>query len=139
MPKLITGGCLCGEIRYECQEEPSVAIICHCIDCQRFTGSAFAPELRFSKASFRIVSGTPSGHVVAAESGNSVERQFCSRCGASLFAVLDKYPDVISVHAGSLDDTTLFRPRFQVWTRTQMDGIRVNDEIETFKKSRDAG
>jgi hypothetical protein len=56
-----------------------------------------------------------------------------------LFTVLEKYPDVISVNAGSLDDTTLFKPHFQVWARSQMDGIRVNEDLKTFKKSRDAG
>ena len=136
MTKTITGGCLCGEIRYECQGDPVRAFICHCIDCQRFTGSAFSPELFFPKESFRLLSGTPSGHAIAAESGNMNERQFCSHCGASLFAVLEKYPDWISVTAGSLDDKTAFKPSLHVWTRSQMGEVRVIDDLEKFEKWR---
>ena len=136
MSKPITGGCLCGEIRYESQEEPLDAYICHCIDCQRFTGSAFSPELRFLKESFRILSGTPSGHAITAESGNLIELQFCSHCGASLFAVMEKYPDSISVNAGSVDDKMVFKPRRHVWTRSQMGEIQIHDDLEIFEKGK---
>ena len=136
MSKTITGGCLCGDIRYECQGEPLHSIICHCTDCRRFTGSAIATELFYPKESFRLLSGTPSGYAVLAESGNSIERQFCGKCGASLFAVLDSYPDLISVTAGTLDDKTVFKPDCQVWTRSRMDAIRVNDDLEKFETRR---
>ncbi len=135
MSKTITGGCLCGEIRYECQGEPLRSFICHCTDCQQFTGSVFAAVLIFSKESFRILSGTPKGHAVTAESGNRIERQCCSHCGAGLFAVLDKRPDSISVQAGFIDDKAAFKPSFQVWTRSQVDAIRVNDDLKKFEKS----
>ncbi len=135
MSKTITGGCLCGEIRYECQGEPLRSFICHCTDCQQFTGSVFAAELVFPKKSFRILSGTPKGHAVTAESGNKIERQFCGKCGAGLFAVLDKRPDSISVQAGSIDDKAAFKPSFQVWTRSQVDAIRVNDDLKKFEQS----
>ena len=135
MSKTITGGCLCGEIRYECQGEPLRSFICHRTDCQQFTGSVFAAELVFPKESIRILSGTPKGHAVTAESGNKIERQFCGKCGAGLFAVLDKRPDSISVQAGSIDDKAAFKPSFQVWTRSQVDAIRVNDDLKKFEKS----
>ena len=134
MSKTITGGCLCGEIRYECEGDPVRAFICHCTDCQRFTGSAFSPELFFPKESFRLLSGTPSGHTVAAESGNSMERQFCGRCGSSLFCILEKLPNLFSVNAGSLDDKTVFKPSLQVWTRSQMGKFAVSDDLEKFEK-----
>ncbi len=135
MSKTITGGCLCGEIRYECQGEPLRSFICHCTDCQQFTGSVFAAVLIFPKESFRILSGTPNGHTVTAESGNKVEREFCGKCGASLFEVLEKRPDFIAVSAGSIDDKAAFKPSYQVWTQSQVDTIRVNDDLQKFEKS----
>ena len=135
MSETITGGCLCGEIRYECQGEPVVSFICHCTDCQQFTGSVFAAALFFPRESFRIVSGTPTKFAVTAESGKKVEREFCGNCGASLFEVLEKLPDLISVAAGSLDDKAVFKPARHIWTKSQVPTIQVNDDLPKFEKS----
>ncbi len=126
---------MCGEIRYEFQGEPVVSFICHCTDCQQFTGSVFAAALFFPRESFRILSGTPTKFAVTAESGKKVEREFCSRCGASLFEVLEKRPDFIAVAAGSLDDKTVFKPARHIWTKSQVATIQVNDDLPKFEKS----
>ena len=135
MSEKIIGGCLCGEIRYECQGEPVSSFICHCTDCQQFTGSVFAAALVFQKESFRLLSGTPTKFAVTAESGNKVEREFCSKCGASLFEVLEKRPDFIAVAAGSLDDKAVFKPARHIWTKSQVSTIQVNDDLPKFEKS----
>ena len=135
MPETITGGCLCGEIRYECRAEPVVSFICHCTDCQKFTGSVFAADLFFPRESFRILSGAPTKFAVTAESGKKVEREFCSKCGASLFEVLEKLPDLIAVTAGSLDDKSVFKPARHIWTKSQVAAIQVNDDLPKFEKS----
>jgi hypothetical protein len=135
MLETITGGCLCGEIRYECQGEPVSSFICHCTDCQQFTGSVFAAVLIFRKEFFRILSGTPTNFAVTAESGKKVEREFCSKCGASLFEVLEKRPDFIAVAAGSLDDKGVFKPARHVWTKSQVATIQINDDLPKFEKS----
>ena len=135
MSESINGGCLCGEIRYECQGEPVSSIICHCTDCQQFSGSVFAAASIFRKESFRVLSGTPTKFAVTAESGNKVEREFCGKCGASLFEVLEKRPDFIAVAAGSLDDKTVFKPARHVWTKSQVATIQVNDDLPKFETS----
>ena len=135
MSETINGGCLCGEIRYECQGEPVSSLICHCTDCQQFSGSVFAAALIFRKESFRILSGTPTKFAVTAESGKKNEREFCSKCGASLFEVLEKRPDFIAVAAGSLDDKAVFKPARHIWTKSQVDAIQVNDDLPKFEKS----
>ena len=135
MPETITGGCLCGEIRYECQGEPVASFICHCTDCQQFTGSVFAAALFFPRESFRILSGGPTKFAVTAESWKKVERKFRSKCGASLFEVLEKLPDLISVAAGSLDDKAVFKPARHIWTKSQVATIQVNDDLPKFEKS----
>ncbi len=135
MSETIAGGCLCGEIRYECQGEPVSSFICHCTDCQQFTGSVFAAALFFPRGSFRMLSGAPTKFAVTAESGNKVERDFCSKCGASLFEVLEKLPDLISVAAGSLDNKAVFKPARHIWTKSQVATIQVNDDLPKFEKS----
>jgi len=135
MLETITGGCLCGEIRYECHGDPINSFICHCTDCQQFTGSVFAAALIFDRESFRILSGSPTKFTVTAESGKKVERDFCSKCGASLFEVLEKRPDYIGVAAGSLDDKSVFKPTRHVWTKSQVPTVKVNDNLPKFEKS----
>ena len=135
MSETITGGCLCGEIRYECQGEPVSSFICHCTDCQQVSGSVFAAASIFRKESFRMLSGTPNGHTVIAESGKKVEREFCGKCGSSLFEILEKRPDFIAVAAGSLDDKAVFKPARHIWTKSQFATIHVNDDLPKFEKS----
>ena len=135
MSKAITGGCLCGEIRYECQGEPVSGLICHCTDCQQFSGSVFAAALIFRKEFFRLLSGTPRKFAVTAESGYKNEREFCSKCGASLFEVLEKRPDFVAIAVGSLDDKAVFKPARHIWTKSQVPGIQVNDDLPRFEKS----
>ena len=135
MSETITGGCLCGEIRYKCQGEPVHSFICHCTDCQQFSGSAFAAALIFRKEDFHVLSGAPTRFAVTAESGKEVEREFCRKCGASLFEVLEKRPDFIGVAAGSLDNKAVFKPDRHVWTKSQMATIQVNDDLPKFEKA----
>ena len=62
MPPM-TGGCLCGAVRYESTGEPGFALLCHCRDCQRQSGSAFAAGWRVPAASFRVTQGAPKLYV----------------------------------------------------------------------------
>jgi hypothetical protein len=135
MAQTITGGCLCGEIRYECHGEPLRSFICHCTDCQQFSGSVFSAEVVFPKESVQIQTGTPKGHSVVAESGHRIERQFCDQCGSSLFCVLEKRPTSISVQAGTLDDKSIFQPSSHVWTQSRVKTLRIDDDLEWFERS----
>ena len=135
MSETINGGCLCGDVRYECQGEPVASFICHCTDCQQFSGSVFAAALIFRKEAFRVLSGNPTKFAVTAESGKKNEREFCSKYGASLFEVLEKRPDFIAVAAGTLDDKAVFKPDRHVWTKSQVSTIQVNDDLPKFEKS----
>jgi len=82
-----------------------------------------------------MLSGAPTKFAVTAESGKKVEREFCSKCGASLFEVLEKLPDLILVAAGSLDDKAVFKPARHIWTKSQVATIQVNDDLPKFEKS----
>ena len=68
----VTGGCLCGAIRYEYDGEVGPAGYCHCADCRRISGSAFGVSVRVKAAGFRIVSGVPKGFTKTGDSGPSV-------------------------------------------------------------------
>jgi hypothetical protein len=90
----MTGGCLCGAVRYESTGEPGFALLCHCRDCQRQSGSAFAAGWRVPAAGFRVTQGEPKLYLRAADSGNEITRAFCPDCGTMLFLRVSARPDL---------------------------------------------
>ncbi len=82
-----------------------------------------------------MLSGTPNGHTVTADSGKKVEREFCGKCGSSLFEILEKRPDFIAIEAGSFDDKAVFKPARHIWTKSQFATFQVNDDLPKFEKS----
>ena len=109
------GGCACGAIRFVCEGEPALMLKCHCRDCQRASGSAFAAIAVYPKAAVTL-SGEPRYFRVTGSSGAPVERGFCSGCGNPLSIRLGAIPDIIGLHAASLDDPAIFKPAVEVYT-----------------------
>ncbi len=79
----IKGGCLCGAVRYSATVEQAAATVCHCRDCQKFTGSAFATLVAVPKEALTI-DGTMQTFSSLGGSGKPILRHFCPQCGASL-------------------------------------------------------
>ena len=99
------GRCLCGSLVYEAEGQPSTVTVCHCRFCQRATGGAYLVDALFRRSRFRILDGTPSVYDHVSEgSGNVVHIQFCATCGTKLWLEFERWPDLIGVYAGTLDD-----------------------------------
>jgi len=81
----MTGGCLCGRVRYTVTGEPTSAYLCHCSDCQRFTGSAFLTGMAFPASSVSA-QGELKTYSNTSEAGRQVRRLFCPNCGSGVFA-----------------------------------------------------
>jgi len=79
----IEGGCLCGKVRYSADTEPVFIGVCHCTDCQRFTGSAFATVMGLPAAALKTT-GTLKTFTKAGDTGKSMHRRFCPECGSSV-------------------------------------------------------
>src|SRR4051812_29546423 len=107
MANTFSGRCLCGAVTYECTAEPIVMGNCHCRDCQRATGGAYAPGLLFPRAAV-VIRGEVRYFDVVGDSGDSISRGFCPTCGSRLFGQGAAFPQVISILAGTLDDPTCF-------------------------------
>ncbi|WEK49470.1 MAG: GFA family protein [Candidatus Kaistia colombiensis] len=117
-----TGGCACGAIRYETTSEPIVEIHCQCRDCQRRSGTGHSSYLTFAQRSEMRISGEATSWRVIGESGNQKIHAFCPVCGAPVYLTFAAMPDLIAVHAASLDDPSRFKPsiitygiRAQAW------------------------
>ena len=115
MDTALSGGCACGAVRYACTAEPMFALNCHCRDCQRETGSAYAPILAVPSAAFAVTHGSPAYFDVTADSGYVTRRAFCARCGSTLFGEPGSRTDMVTIRAGNLDDPSIFRPTRNVF------------------------
>ena len=82
------GKCLCGKIEVECNDLPKNAVACYCEDCQKASGGGPSFNIVISDENIKIKKGVPSIYKVKANSGNSVERLFCSNCGSAICSKL---------------------------------------------------
>ena len=107
--------CSCGQLRVEAGGDPIRISICHCLACQRRTGSVFAAQARFSAAQVRVI-GRFSNYVrVADESGEERTFHFCPECGATVFYTCSEAPEVIAVPVGAFADPSFPPPTVSVF------------------------
>ena len=99
----ITGGCLCGSVRFEITEPPFNAGYCHCTRCQRRTGTAASAQARIPPGALRVTSGQELVAAYAPGDGG-FEKMFCSACGSALFSRHPERHEVMSVRLGALDE-----------------------------------
>ncbi len=138
IPTAFSGGCACGAICYESSEAPVAMVNCHCRDCQRAGGSAYAPTVVVRATALRLTSGEPTYHTVTAESGSTVRRAFCGACGAPLLAMTSRRPAFIGLRAGSLDDPSWFRPTADVWSASAQPWDVLDPGVAHFPRDRPA-
>lgn len=134
MDQVLTGGCLCGAIRYECQGEPVFSGNCHCRDCQRTSGGAFTPAMFFPEAAVKI-GGETKSYEATADSGNKIWRQFCPNCGSQLFSKLQMLPGMIGLRAGTLDDPSAFQPTMDIYTSSAPCWDVMNSALPKFGRA----
>ncbi|HEV8718039.1 MAG TPA: GFA family protein [Candidatus Binatia bacterium] len=129
-----TGGCMCGAVRYECSTEPVMTANCHCRDCQRATGGAYASVFFVPRNAVKIT-GEVKYYDVKGESGNILSRGFCPTCGSRLFGKPAVMPDLMGIMAGSLDDPSSHRPAMDIYTTSAQPWDYLNPELPKFPKS----
>src|SRR5581483_12502284 len=112
MPRLpLSGGCLCGGVRFELDEVPLSASYCHCTRCQRRTGPAASPQARIAPGSFRLLRGGELLRAYEPEAGWA--KVFCSACGASLWSESPDDPEVKGIRLGAFDTDPGVRPSYR--------------------------
>jgi hypothetical protein len=102
----INGGCLCGAVRYTADGDPTNATVCHCRDCQKFTGSVFVTLVRVDKETMNIEGALKTFSSIGG-SGNPILRHFCPECGSSIAEESAMQPGTIVLNVGTFDDSTV--------------------------------
>ena len=123
-----TGGCQCGSIRYELKGRPQMLYICHCTDCQKQSASAFGMSLRmnpreidFSPSKKRLQTWDTRG-----EDGLIKRCAFCPDCGTRIMHGSDDADEIVSIKAGSLDDTSGLQPVAHIWLRSAQSWVQID-------------
>lgn len=123
----VTGGCLCGAVRYEITAPSIYGALCYCADCRRLTSSHSA--LSFVPKRALQVMGDLRAYTRTSDAGNVVTRMFCPVCGAGIYSH-GTLPGVAILKAGTLDDADAFHPEAAVFTSRAPHWDRPPDGIQ---------
>jgi len=129
----ITGGCLCGRVRYTLSGEPAFSGICHCRNCQRYTGSAFEAVVAYPTANV-AVQGELKTYEDRGDSGQPVYRRFCPNCGSGILAEAVVLPGVTIVLVGGLDDPSVYNPTMEIYCGSAQPWVHAGGERQRFAK-----
>ena len=107
----LTGGCLCGGVRFEVTEPPVTASYCHCTRCQKRTGTAASAQARIVQGSLNVLSGEELLRAYEPEDG--YPKVFCSSCGSALWSTLPDTNQPASVRMSAFDEDPGVRPAYR--------------------------
>jgi len=131
----LTGGCLCGAVRFEVTEPLVSSGYCHCTRCQRRTGTAASPGARIAPGSLRLLAGEE--HIRAYEPEEGFAKVFCTACGSALWSRSQKDPDIFSIRLGAFDDDPGIRPTYRQFVAYAAPWEPIPDDgLERFPESR---
>ena len=137
MPAKFTGGCACGAIRYEVSAEPIVMFNCHCRDCRKTTGGPYTPVFYVPANAFKITKGSPKYYDTPSEMVGENQRGFCPECGSRLFG--GKTEQGQGIAASSLDEPSLYKPQFEIWTSDAQPWDHMDPKSKKFEKYQPSG
>ncbi len=108
--------CCCGQLRLTTAGEPVRISICHCLECQRRTGSVFGAQARFKREQVTI-EGRAAEYLRKGDSGNPITFRFCPACGSTVYWTLSALPELIAVAVGAFADPAFPAPWVSVYER----------------------
>jgi len=126
-----TASCRCGQLRAIAVGEPVRVSVCHCLNCKKRSGSAFAVQARWPDEQVTI-EGQSKSWVIVADSGNPATFHFCPECGSDVYYEINgKFDGLVAIPLGAFDYPYFLQPRFSVWEERKHDWVKiVGDDVE---------
>jgi hypothetical protein len=129
-----TGQCLCGQVTFTIDAEPVGARMCWCRDCQRIASGSATVNVLFPEEAVHY-SGSLSKFEMVADSGNTVERGFCPKCGAQMYSrTVTPKGMPMRVRAGTLDDPELMAPTALIWVESAPSWAALDPALPRHRK-----
>ena len=126
------GGCACGATRYRLTSDPLFTHCCHCLNCQRQTGSAFVINLLIETDCVELLAGAPQPVDVPRDDGSSQRIFRCPTCQVAVFSQYGR-PEVRFVRGGTLDDPSRVTPDVHIFTRSKLGWVTLPDSVPAFE------
>lgn len=117
----IDGRCHCGSIAYTATVDPEAASLCHCTDCQTFSGAPFRGSVPARAEDFRLLQGQPQIYVKVADSGSRRAQAFCGDCGTPIYSTAAENPTLYFLRLGAVTQRTQIQPRKQIWCSSALE------------------
>jgi hypothetical protein len=126
------GGCGCGAVRYRLTSDPLFTHCCHCLSCQRQTGSAFVINLLIEADRVELLADKPRPVEVPRDDGSTQRIFRCPRCQVAVFSEYGR-PVVRFVRGGTLDDPSTVTPDVHIFTRSKLSWVTLPDATPAFE------
>ena len=118
MTTSLSGGCLCGAIRYTIGQPVTELRACHCTNCQKASGAGGSVNAVIPTSAFTLLQGKPRRHTGKADSGRTLHRYFCGDCGSPIYSQREINPERMVVRAGTFDNPPTMTIVTNIWTRS---------------------
>lgn len=123
-----TGKCLCGRVSYKSHAKPTLILNCHCEDCRRSTGAVYSTNVMVAEDQVEI-HGEVSTFNHKAKSGNIMTKRFCPHCGTLMFGNSSGRTNVVSIRAGTVDQTDIIKPVMNVFVDSKVSSTPMHDDL----------
>jgi hypothetical protein len=133
----LTGGCQCGEVRYEITGVPHETYVCHCRECQKQSASAFGISVRAGSADVRLLRGKLQSWSRSTDSGRTLACYFCSNCGSRVWHGDRDQANEISIKGGSLDEPVDLTNAIHIWTVRKLPGVIIPENARQYAREPD--
>jgi len=127
------GGCACGAVRYRLTTGPMFVHCCHCLDCQRQTGSAFVLNALIETDRIALLSGAPVPVSMPTGSGRPHDIHRCPKCQTAVWSDYGRRPALRFVRVGTLDDPTSLTPDVHIFTRSKQPWVGLPPDVPAFE------
>jgi len=128
-----SGSCCCRAVRYRLLAEPMFVHCCHCTDCQRHTGSAFAINALIETSRIELLAGAPEPVSMPTESGRPHDIYRCPTCKVALWSDYGRRPALRFVRVSTLDDQHAIQPDVHIYVRSRVPWVRLPEGARAFE------
>ena len=125
------GGCLCGSVRFEITGPIRHIVYCHCSQCRKAQGSAFATNGIIKTTDFNILSGDDA--ITGYESTPGQTKYFCKRCGSPVMSKTQSSPDQVRVRLGTIESDIIERPSAHIFVTSKANWEEITGDLPQYE------
>lgn len=138
MNSFVSGSCFCGEVQYRLTSAPMFIHCCHCRDCQKQSGGAFAINALVEADRVELLAGQTAAVSMPTESGRAHVIHRCAKCQTALWSTYGGRTETRFVRVSTLDDAARFTPDVHIFTRSKLPWVRLPEGARAFEVYYDA-